>query len=132
MKRSKAAAVPTITQVMTSVFAEMYPGASWGPWQAVLKSAFNLPMTEEELAFFQIVAGGRPLPATRCRELVICAARRAGKDAIAALVCAWFAMTFRPSARVRAGERPLILLLAAGRAPSRSLLGFSRSRRSKP
>jgi hypothetical protein len=111
---------------MTSVFAEMYAGPSWGPWQAVLKSAFNLPMTEEEIAFFQIVAGGRPLPTTRCRELVICAARRAGKDAIASLVCAWFAMTFKPDGRVRPGERPLILLLAAGRSQSRSLLGYVR------
>jgi hypothetical protein len=126
MKRPRASAAPSITQVMTSVFADMYPGSSWGPWQAVLKSAFGLPMTPEEVAFFEIVAGGRPLPTRRCRELVICAARRAGKDAIASLVCAWFAMTFKPDGRTRPGERPLILLLAAGRAQSRSLLGYVR------
>jgi hypothetical protein len=127
MKRPKStAAVPTITQVMTSIFADMYPGKTWGPWQAVLKAAFALPMDADELAFFNIVGGGRPLPTKRCKELVICAARRAGKDAIASLVCAWFAMTFRPSDRVRAGERPLILLLAAGRSQSRGLLNYTR------
>jgi hypothetical protein len=126
MKRPRASSAPSIVEVMERVFGDAYSGESWGPWRAVLKSAFNLPMTEEEFAFFQIVAGGRPLPAARCRELVICAARRAGKDAIASLVCAWFAMTFRPDGRVRPGERPLILLLAAGRAQSRSLLGYVR------
>ena len=126
MKRPRLSSTPSIVEVMERVFGSSYSGEFWGPWRAVLKAAFGLAMTEEELAFFQIVAGGRPLPAKRCRELVICAARRAGKDAIAALVCAFFAMTFRPSGRVRPGERPLILLLAAGRAQSRGLLGYVR------
>ena len=107
-------------------FGSMYCGPSWGPWRAILKAAFGLAMNEEEAGLFQLVAGGRPLPAKRCRELIICAGRRAGKDAIAALICAYFAMTFRPNGRVRPGERPLILLLAAGRAQSRGLLGYVR------
>jgi hypothetical protein len=35
-------------------------------------------------------------------------------------------MTFQPDGRVRPGERPLILLIAAGRSQSRSLLGYVR------
>lgn len=126
MKRPRLSTTPSIIEVMELVFGSAYAGESWGPWRAVLKAGFNLPMTDEETRFFEIVAGGRPLPVKRCRELVICAARRAGKDAIASLICAWFAMTFRPDGRVRPGERPLILLLAAGRAQSRSLLGYVR------
>jgi hypothetical protein len=127
-KLKRSTKIPTIVQAMTSpaLFGPYYAGPTWGPWEAVLKAGFGLPMTAEEVAFFKLVAGGRPLPAKRCRELVICAARRAGKDAIASLICAWFAMTFRPDGRVRPGERPLILLLAAGRAQSRSLLSYVR------
>ena len=129
MKRPKnSGASLDIIAAMTSprLFGPMYQGPTWGPWQAVLKAGFGLVLTEEETRFFEMVAGGRPLPAKRCRELIICAGRRAGKDAIAALICAYAAMTFKPDGRVRPGERPLILLLAAGRAQSRGLLGYVR------
>lgn len=122
----RAVALPSIVQMMTDarLFGSMYPGPTWGPWQAILKAAFALPMTEEEIRFFGIVAGGRPLPVQRVRELVIAAGRRAGKDAVTALIAAYFAMTFRPEGRVRAGERPLILLLAADRSQARNLLRY--------
>ena len=128
MKRPRSRPPLDIIGAMTSsaLFGPMYSGDSWAPWQAVLKAGFALPMTEEEVAFFNIVAGGRPLPAKRCRELVIAAGRRAGKDAITALICAYFAMTFKPDGRVRAGERPLILLLAADRSQARNLLRYVR------
>jgi hypothetical protein len=126
MKSPRSSSVPSIVEVMERVFGDAYSGPSWGPWRTVLKAGFNLPMTDDETRFFEIVAGGRPLPAKRCRELIICAGRRAGKDAIAALICAHAAMTYRPNGRVRPGERPLILLLAAGRAQSRGLLGYVR------
>src|SRR5690349_11292921 len=118
--------MPSIVQMMTDtrLFGPMYPGPTWGPWQAILKAAFALPMTAEETAFFDMVAGGRTLPAKRVREFVIAAGRRAGKDAITALVAAYFAMTFKPEGRVRAGERPLILLLAADRSQARNLLRY--------
>jgi hypothetical protein len=122
----RAIAMPSIVQMMTDarLFGRMYPGPTWGPWQAILKAAFALPMTEDESKFFDLVAGGRPLPVKRVRELVIAAGRRAGKDAITALISAYFAMTFRPDGRVRAGERPLILLLAADRSQARNLLRY--------
>src|SRR6202011_478597 len=41
-------------------------------------------------------------------------------------ICAFFAMTFRPDGRIRAGERPLILLLAADRSQARNLLRYVR------
>lgn len=122
----RTVALPNIVQMMTDprLFGSMYPGPTWGPWQAILKAAFALEMTEEEIRFFDIVAGGRPLPIKRVRELVIAAGRRAGKDAVTALIAAYFAMTFRPEGRVRAGERPLILLLAADRSQARNLLRY--------
>lgn len=122
----RTVALPNIVEMMTDarLFGSMYPGPTWGPWQAILKAAFALEMTEEEIRFFDIVAGGRPLPIKRVRELVIAAGRRAGKDAVTALIAAYFAMTFKPEGRVRAGERPLILLLAADRSQARNLLRY--------
>lgn len=126
MKRLTSGAPLDIITAMTSsrLFGRMYPGPTWGPWQALLKAAFALPMSPEEIKFFEVVAGGRPLPLKRVRELVIAAGRRAGKDAATALIAAYFAMTFRPDGRVRAGERPLILLLAADRSQARNLLRY--------
>lgn len=122
----RAVALPNIVQMMQDprLFGLMYLGASWGPWQTILKAAFALGLTEEEIKFFETVAGGRSPPNQRVRELVIAAGRRAGKDAVIALVAAYFAMTFKPDGRVRAGERPLILLLAADRSQARNLLRY--------
>jgi hypothetical protein len=52
-------------------------------------------MDDEEVAFFKIVAGDRDPSGKRCKELVLAIARRGGKDAIAALICAHTALTYR-------------------------------------
>ena len=57
MKRPRLGSTPSIVEVMERVFASAYSGETWGPWRAVLKAGFNLPMTAEEIAFFQIVEG---------------------------------------------------------------------------
>src|SRR5262252_3693629 len=102
-------AFPTIVEAMTDarLFGPMYQGVSWDGWHAVLKGAFGLPMEDEELRFFRRVSGDRAPPGRRCKELVLAIGRRGGKDAIAALICAYAAMAYRPDGRVRAGERPL-------------------------
>ena len=35
------------------LFKQWFDGPSWGGWRAVLKSAFCLPMSEAEIAFFK-------------------------------------------------------------------------------
>jgi hypothetical protein len=116
---------PDIISAMTDrrLFGRFYEGASWSGWQAVLRGAFGLKMTEEEITFFRSVAGREP-PGRRVKELVLAIGRRGGKDAVAALIAAFTALSFKPDGRVRAGERPLILLLAADRAQSRNLLRY--------
>jgi len=115
-----------IVTAMTSprLFGPLYPGETWAAWRAILKSAFALPMTDDDRRLFDAVSGGRAPPTQRVRELVVCAGRRAGKDAVTAIVAAFFGMTFKPDGRVRAGERPLILLLAADRSQARNLLRY--------
>jgi hypothetical protein len=130
MKRTATApALPNIVAAMsdTRLFGGMYEGPTWDGWKVVLKAAFGLPMTAEEIASFKIVAGDRDPSGRRCKELVLAIGRRGGKDAISALICAHAAMCFRSDGRVRAGERPLILLLAADRSQARNLLRYVRA-----
>jgi len=121
-------AVPTIIEAMQSdaLFGKYYAGPTWKPWQAVLKAAFGLPMDDGEISFFKRVAGDRDPSGKRCKELVLAIGRRGGKDAVAALICAYAATAYRPDARVRAGERPLILLLGADRLQGQNLLRYVR------
>src|SRR5258705_13901236 len=111
MKQRTASAFPDIVAAMTDnrLFGELYQGASWDGWRAILKAAFGLEMTAEETKLFRIVAGDRDPSGRRCKELVLAIGRRGGKDAISALICAYAAMSFKPDGRVRAGERPLII-----------------------
>jgi hypothetical protein len=120
--------VPTIIEAMESaaLFGPFYSGASWAPWKAVLKAAFGLEMTAQEIILFKTIAGDRDPPGKRCKELVLAIGRRGGKDAISALIGAYMALTFQPAGRVRAGERPLILLLAKDQSQARNLLRFIR------
>ncbi|QHO77901.1 hypothetical protein ACH79_40260 [Bradyrhizobium sp. CCBAU 051011] len=54
------------------------------------------------------------------------AGRRSGKDSIASAVAAYAAATFKPDGKVRAGERPLVMLLGADRAQARAQLAYIR------
>ena len=69
-------------------FGPWFGGDSWNAWRVVLKSAFALPLTPEELVVFGELAGGRAPPKRRVRELWIVAGRRVGKDSIASLLAA--------------------------------------------
>src|SRR5258706_948932 len=123
--RRAAPAFPDIVQAMTDdrLFGPMFSGSSWDNWRAVLKGAFGLTMTDAEREFFRSVAGREP-PGRRVKELDIIAGRRSGKDSVVSAIGAYAAVTFRPSGKVRPGERPLVMLLGADRAQARSLLGY--------
>jgi hypothetical protein len=88
-----------------------FPGASWDPWRAVLRAAFALQMTPAEVEFFRTIAGRDP-PRRRVRELWVAAGRRSGKDSVASLVAAYVAVTFNQNAKLRPGERAVVLCLA--------------------
>ena len=52
---------------------------TWATWTVALKAAFALPLTEAERKTFAAIAGGRPPPLRRVRELWCAAGRRGGK-----------------------------------------------------
>src|SRR6202035_1744541 len=63
--------------------------ASWGTWLAVLKSAFAIKLTHEDLKAFKAVASDLTPPSHRVRELWCIAGRRSGKSRMAAAIGAF-------------------------------------------
>jgi hypothetical protein len=86
---------------------------TWSTWSAVLNAAFALPLDEADLAVFRSVAGDRPPPTKRVRELWCVAGRRSGKSRIAAAIATYLA-TFVEH-KLSAGEVGYVLVLAMSR-----------------
>lgn len=119
----------SIVDAMTApeLFEPWFRGASWDGWRAILKAAYGLPMTSEELEFFAEVAGGRKPPTKRVRELWIIAGRRAGKDSVASLIAAYSAALFPHQDRLRPGERAQVMCLACDRDQAAIVKNYTRS-----
>jgi hypothetical protein len=94
----------TIIDCMDGVFAEWFPGDTWMSWRSILKGAFALPMTAEELDFFHQVAEREP-PQQRVRELWVVGGRRGGKDSIASLIITYIAAMFDGKRGAQQGVR---------------------------
>jgi hypothetical protein len=107
------------------VFRPWFPGDSWAAWKAILRAAFALPMTAEELVTFGELAGRRSAPTKRVKELVVIAGRRSGKDSIASAAIAWAAGIEQAHlGRLRPGERASVMLLACDREQARIIRGY--------
>jgi hypothetical protein len=104
-----------------------FSGPSWDGWRAVLKSMDALVMTDAEIAFVKSIAGDRPMPLRKTREVYAIGGRRSGKDSIASLLAAHAAATFDQAHRLRGGERALVLCLAVDRDQSKIVLNYTRA-----
>ena len=110
------------------LFGPWFEGLSWNGWRAVLKAAFALRMTDEEVAFFKSVAGGREPPKKRVKEAWFIVGRRGGKDSVASVITAYAAALFdQGTVKLRPGERAVCMCLAADKDQSRIVLGYTRS-----
>lgn len=105
-----------------SMFGPWMSGPSWAGWRAVLKGAYAAPMTGDEHAFFRTVAKREP-PARRVKELWVVAGRRAGKDSVASIIATHFALGDY-HARLRPGERAVVMCLAVDREQAKIVLGY--------
>jgi hypothetical protein len=128
MSRTAAKAATTFPDIVSAMedsrlLGSMFGGPSWSNWRAVIRGAFALSMTEAEVEFFRSVTDREP-PTRRMKELTVVAGRRSGKDSVAAAIAAYTAAVFRPSGRIRPGERPLVMLLGADRAQARAQLSY--------
>jgi hypothetical protein len=127
-KESAVAHVPTVVDAMSdpTLFGNWYQGASWNGWKAVLRGAFGLEMTEEEVEFFRTVAERDP-PQKPVKEIWVAAGRRSGKDSVASLIAAHAAATFDKQHLLRPGERALCLCLATDREQAKICLNYIRA-----
>lgn len=71
-----------IVQMMGQLLPEWFGNESWNGWRCVLKAAYALPMSSEEIAFFRSIAGDRDPPRKRVRELWVIAGRRQGQNRV--------------------------------------------------
>jgi hypothetical protein len=108
------------------LFEPWFPGETWDGWRAVLKAAYALPMTGDEVDFFRTVAQ-RDAPKQRVRELWCIVGRRGGKDSVASVIAAHSAALFSEGDRLRPGERALVMCLAVDRDQAKVVLNYTRS-----
>jgi hypothetical protein len=118
----------SIDEAMTDpeLFQPWFEGETWDGWRAVLKAAYALPMTDDEVIFFRAVADRDP-PKRRVRELWCIVGRRGGKDSVASVIAAHSAALFDQGHRLRPGERALVMCLAVDRDQARIVLNYTRS-----
>lgn len=109
-----------------ALFQPWFPSETWDGWRAVLKAAYALPMTGDEVDFFRTVADRDP-PKTRVRELWCIVGRRGGKDSIASVIGAHSGALFDQQHRLRPGERALVMCLAVDRDQAKVVLNYTRS-----
>jgi hypothetical protein len=108
------------------LFEPWFRGPTWFGWRVVLKAAFALPMTDDEIAFFRTIAHRDP-PRRQVRELWCVVGRRGGKDSIASAIAAYVAALFDQGDSLRPGERALVACLATDRDQSRIILNYTKS-----
>lgn len=109
-----------------ALFQPWFPGETWDGWRVVLKAAYALPMTGDEVEFFRSVAERDP-PKRRVRELWCVVGRRGGKDSVASVIAAHSAALFDQGHRLRPGERALVMCLAVDRDQAKVVLNYTRS-----
>jgi hypothetical protein len=109
-----------------ALFEPWFSGKTWDGWRAVLKAAYALPMTAEEIEFFRTVAERDP-PQRQVKELWCVVGRRGGKDSVASAIAAFTAALFSHGDRLRPGERALVMCLATDRDLSKIVLNYTRA-----
>lgn len=92
-----------------------FAGDSWDTWQAVVKAAYAMPLSHDERAIFNTVAGGRSPPTKQVKELVCVVGRRGGKDSVAVLLATHAAVSFNPTGKLRPGEHVYVCCVACDR-----------------
>jgi hypothetical protein len=106
-----------IVEAIHSVFSQCFADLeTWSPWKTLLRAAFCLQMSRKERKLYRTCTQRRRLPKRPIRELFVIAGRRAGKSFISALIAVFLALFFDYSRYLTAGERGVILIVAADRA----------------
>jgi hypothetical protein len=119
---------PTIDDALsdpTLLGAALGDPDTWQTWRCVLKAAFGLALNRQEARAFAAVAGSRAPPTQRVRELWAIVGRRGGKSRMAALIAVYLACFVKY--RLAAGERGLVLVLAASTEQAKVVFGYAKA-----
>ena len=92
---------------------------------SVLRAAFGLELTDEQLQIFAGVAGNRKPPQQRVRELWAIVGRRSGKSRMAAALAVFQACFVKH--RLAAGETGMVLVLSASQDQSRTVFNYAKA-----
>jgi len=109
------------------LFGPSFAGDSWNGWRAVLRAAFAEQLRPEEKQFVDSVAGNRPLPLHRVRELWITAGRRSGKSRMAAVIGAYIATCISHADKLSPGETGYVLILSQTMLQATVVFGYVRA-----
>jgi hypothetical protein len=107
-----------------SLGAALGDPTSWGTWFVALRATFGLLLNATQRKVFTSIAGDRSAPTKRVRELWCVIGRRSGKSRIAAAIAVYLGLFARH--KVAAGERPMILILAASQEQARVVFSYCR------
>jgi hypothetical protein len=120
----------TILELMENpeALGDFFREQSWYAWKVLLKAAFGIPLTKEEMDFFRQHTGRTSLPQS-VRELWLTIGRRGGKSRIAALIAVFLAFFVDWNKVLPLGEKGYVMLIyPAGPRNHELRYGFHRRR----
>lgn len=109
-----------------NLFQQFFTGDSWNSWKTILKAAFNLGLSEEELTLYTELTQRKTTP-QNLKELWITAGRRSGKSRIASLISVYLAFFNDWSEHLSPGEFGHVLLIAPDRRQARVCMNYVKS-----
>lgn len=105
-----------------------FEGETWEAQRAVLAAAFALPMTAQQAELFAKLAGDRPAPERRVRELWVIAGRRSAKTNTSAGIAVYLGTIGAEMTglleKLKPGERGVVSIIAVDRDQAKVALGY--------
>ncbi|XKH00783.1 hypothetical protein LG325_11910 [Marinobacter nauticus] len=113
------------------MMGDTFTGESWEAWRSIWAGAFGLPMDQQRRELFEKLAGKRPAPKRRVRELWIIAGRRSAKTHNAAQAAVYIGTIGAEIDglldKLSPGERGVICLLAVDRQQAKVAFNYIRA-----
>jgi len=100
--------------------------STWAAWRAFLACLFALSMTDAEAALYRQCTGRSDLPLRVFAEAWLVCGRRAGKSYVLALIAVFLAAFRDYREHLRAGERAVVMVIAADRRQARVIMRYVR------
>ncbi len=102
---------------------------SWRPWRAALSALYGLPIKSADKALIQTAAALDPskLPPDGYSQALFLTGRRSGKSRIAAIIAAYEAILAGHEAKLSAGEKGVVPIIAPTKPQGRIVRDYCRA-----